>query len=111
MTVLEAIARQEGFYVPGSRPARNHNPGDLEYGPFAKAHGATASDGRFAVFPDDATGFAALRALLLQHYQGLTIAQALNKYAPPVENATNLYIVRVCQWTGLEPTDVLDQHV
>lgn len=103
MNLLEAMAREEGFFVKGTRPARNNNPGDLEYGPFAHAHGATGSDGRFAIFPNAATGFAAMRALLLEHYSGLTIAQALNKYAPPVENETNVYLQRVCEWAALTP--------
>jgi hypothetical protein len=28
--IADAIAFAEGFYVPGSRPCRNNNPGDLE---------------------------------------------------------------------------------
>ena len=111
MTLLEARARQEGFYTKGTRPHCNNNPGDLEYGPFAKAHGATGTDGRFAIFPDAATGFAAMRALLFQHYRGMTIQAALNKYAPPCENATNGYLQHVCQWAGVKPTDLIDQHL
>ena len=53
-----AIAQFEGFDVPGSRPQRNHNPGDLKY---AGQPGATGHDaGGFAIFPDVATGFQAL---------------------------------------------------
>jgi hypothetical protein len=107
MTLLEAMARQEGFHVPGSRPARNNNPGDIEYGRFTQAHGATHGDPRFAVFPDATTGFNAMRALLQSAYLGLTVEQAMNKWAPPVENATNLYIAAVCKMTGMSPEDVL----
>ena len=55
-----------GGTVGGNLPRnmRNHNPGNIEYGAFARAHGATGSDGRFAIFPDDATGNAAMQALL-----------------------------------------------
>lgn len=107
MTFMEAIARQEGFYVEGTRPNRNNNPGDIEAGKFSAAHGATGSDGRFAIFPDADSGFAAMRALLTIAYLGLTVEQALNKWAPPVENQTNIYIDHVCEWTGMQPTDVL----
>jgi hypothetical protein len=57
-TWADAIARFEGFYSAGSRPARNHNPGDLK---FAGQPGAIGQDSAgFAIFPDDATGFQAL---------------------------------------------------
>jgi hypothetical protein len=104
---MEAIAREEGFNVPGTRPNRNNNPGDIEFGEFAKFHGATGGDPRFAIFPDAASGFAAMRALLHLYYSGLTVAAALNKWAPPVENHTNAYIANVCAWTGLTPETVL----
>lgn len=106
-TFIDAMARQEGFYVPHSRPARNNNPGDIEWGKFTQAHGATHGDPRFAVFPDATTGFNAMRALLQSAYLGLTVEQALNKWAPPVENQTNLYIAAVCKMTGMNPSDVL----
>jgi hypothetical protein len=38
--------------IGGGNPGeRNFNPGNIEYGSFARAHGATSSDGRFAVLP------------------------------------------------------------
>jgi hypothetical protein len=108
VTLVEAIAREEGFYVPGTRAERNNNPGNIEYGSFAAHHGATGSDGRFAVFPDNATGFAALRELLMIHYAGMTLEAALNKFAPPFENDVSSYLLNVCQWTGAAPTDIID---
>ena len=108
MNFLQAVARMEGFYAEGSRPHRNHNPGDIEYGRFAIAHGACGSDGRFALFPNPDVGFAAMQALFASlTYQGLTVAEALNKWAPPIENQTNHYIANVCQWVGCQPTDSL----
>ena len=108
MTFLEAIARQEGFYVPGSVPARRNNPGNIEEGRFAQAHGALPSDGhRFAAWPTPEAGFDAMRTLLTIGYMGLTVAKALSKWAPPVENATSSYIDHVCEWTGLTPETVL----
>jgi hypothetical protein len=108
-----AIAKVEGFYAKGqkaNRPQRNHNPGDLEYGDFAKAHGATGTDGRFAIFPDDATGFAALHSLLqTQGYSNLTIEQAIGKFAPPKENDTAKYVRDVSRSTALAPTTTVGQ--
>lgn len=108
LTLLQAMARQEGFYVSGTRPARNNNPGDIEFGQFALHHGATGSDGRFAIFPDPETGFAAMKALLQEHYAGLTIEEAINKWAPPHENETDVYLAHVLEWTGLPPNESVE---
>jgi hypothetical protein len=105
---LDAIARQEGFYINGTRAARNNNPGNIEAGEFATAHGASGSDGRFAIFPSAEAGFAALKALFeLPDYRNLTVAEALKRYAPPDENETNVYILRVCSWVGCLSTDIV----
>lgn len=109
LNFLQAVAREEGFYAAGTRPQRNLNPGDIEAGRFAAAHGATGSDGRFAIFPNADAGFAAMRALFqAPGYKGLTVEAALNRWAPPVENQTNAYIKNVCEWAGCQPTDVID---
>jgi len=108
MKFIEAIARMEGWGVKGDIPTRDNNPGDIDNGKFAQAHGAIPNTpGRFAQFPTAEAGFAALRALLAQHYIGLTVTAALNKYAPPVENNTNRYVGCVCEWTGLTPETIL----
>lgn len=108
MTFIEAIARMEGWGVAGDLPTRNNNPGNIDNGRFAQAHGAEAGTvGRFAHFPTPEAGFAALRELLAVGYVGLTVEAALNKYAPPVENNTCRYVGCVCQWTGLTPDTIL----
>lgn len=71
-----------GTGAGGSRGDRNNNPGNIKDGPFARAHGATGSDGTFAVFPDRATGAAAQEALVRgKSYQGLTLDEFGNKYS------------------------------
>lgn len=107
MTFAEAIAREEGWLVAGSRCRRNNNPGNIEYGKFSIAHGATTGDPRFAVFPTADAGFSCLKALLLTGYLGLTVAQAIAKWAPDTENNTADYVANVCAWTGLSAIDVL----
>ena len=109
VTLLEGMAKMEGFGKPGTRPTINNNPGDLEYGQFAINHGATGTDGRFAIFPDVTTGYAAMKALLQEHYGGMTLQQALDIYAPPIENNDNLYLKDVCSFVGCKPTDNIDQ--
>ena len=114
-TIPQAFARMEGFYVEGptpNRPQRNHNPGDIEYGIFATHFGATGTDGRFAIFPDDETGMFCLITLLSGPvYRNLTLEAGINKYAPPVENQTNEYVALVCQWSGRQPTDIIGDYV
>jgi len=91
-----AIARFEGFFSPGSRPARDHNPGDLK---FAGQAGASGHDsGGFAVFPDDATGFQALFNQLEKYvrdfpnYSLLQImAHYLGQHAPEVDAEGNAF--------------------
>lgn len=108
MKFVDAIAREEGFFVHGTRAARNNNPGNIEFGEFTREHGATGSDGRFAIFPTPEAGFAALKALFeLPDYRSLTVAEALHRYAPSSENDTDLYIHNVCMWVGCLSTDVV----
>lgn len=85
----------------GSRAWRNNNPGNLEYGKFTRVNGAIGTDGRFAIFPDTATGFNAMAGLLSTNaYQKLTIAGAINRYAPPNENNVENYLKSIERQTG-----------
>jgi len=52
--IAQAIATAEGFYAVGSRPQRNHNPGDMT----ADLVGAsTGTDGMFVVYGNDQDGW------------------------------------------------------
>lgn len=57
--IAQAIALAEGFYVSGSRPARNHNPGDMTADLIGKSVGM---DGAFVVYANDNDGWANLYA-------------------------------------------------
>lgn len=51
--------------------------------PFALRHGAVGVEGGFAIFPDEQTGFAALKALLMsEKYQSRTILETMKRFAP-----------------------------
>ena len=94
------------------RNLRNNNPGNIEYGKFAIAHGATGSDGRFAIFPDMKTGEDAMAALLMSYAKGgtNTISSIVRKWSPAGENgadSTNAYIADVAKRTGLDPNKAL----
>ncbi len=74
----EAIKSYEGWF-PGSRSFRNNNPGNLKAGA-----GAVGKDAEgFAVFPDFATGWAALKADLrakITKYPDFSILQIMTRY-------------------------------
>jgi hypothetical protein len=90
----------------GVRNWRNNNPGNIEFGNFARANGAIGTDGRFAIFPTYAAGRAAKSTLLFEtsRYQGKTIAEAISIYAPPSENNTTSYITTVANALRLPPS-------
>jgi hypothetical protein len=112
-TLLQAIAREEGFYaedVIPTRPQRNNNPGDLEWRPWMTRFYSTQGDPRFAIFPTATDGFDALRHLLgFPMYKGKTIAQAISQFAPGNENNTRQYIDNVCAWCEQPPDTIIDQ--
>ena len=116
MNIIDAFAKMEGWNADvANRPTRDHNPGDIEWGVFSRAHGATrpetmrdGSVGRFAYFPTPELGRACLVALLhTGFYATATIAEAINHYAPPVENNTRNYVSVVCAEVGCKPSDRL----
>jgi len=121
----EALAINEGGKLPSNvtpirprassaglpRGMRNNNPGNIEYGKFAIAHGATGSDGRFAIFPTMEAGKAAQRALLSGYLaKGTdTIGKVIAKYAPAGENNTSAYAAAVAKRTGIGVNDKLTE--
>jgi len=109
LSLSQAIARQEGWYAATeSDCTRNNNPGNIEAGRFARAHGATGSDGKFAIFPDAEHGFTALQILLhTSGYYNDTIEGAISKYAPSNENNTQTYIENVCLWMCVHPSTLV----
>jgi hypothetical protein len=92
----------------GTRAWRNNNPGNIEYGKFAIGQGAVGSDGRFAVFPTKEMGDLARENLLFGgSYGGLTISQAIAKYAPSHENDTQRYLQQVLGATMAGPDTIM----
>jgi len=104
-TIAQAMARMEGFFVPGARAARNNNPINLR----------DASGRYWSQYPRDAQGFiqfptpeagweAALYQVNLDIGRGLSLEALIHKLAPAHENNTALYISNVAAWTGLDRT-------
>lgn len=93
-----------GSSAQAPRNLRNNNPGNIEYGTFAKQHGAIGSDGRFAIFPDAQSGSAAMDALLTQYATKDhldTVAGIVGKWAPSKENNSAAYAARVAKRMGV----------
>ena len=90
----------------------------MEYGAFAKAHGAIGTDGRFAIFPTEEAGRRAKEALIFESnggkrlpnnpldygagigYRDKTLTQMIAAYAPASENNTRAYQQRVLAAVG-----------
>jgi len=69
-SISEAIAREEGFYTPGTIAARNHNPGNL------RSWGSRPIVDGYAAFPTDADGWQALRVQVTKNInRGLTLTE------------------------------------
>lgn len=76
----------------------NNNPGNLR---FAGQYGAIKGEGGFAKFKTPQEGFDALvRQIKLDVSRGHTIASFINKFAPPTENDTKLYIQQAVNALG-----------
>jgi hypothetical protein len=96
-----AIARQEGYGIPGVIPTTHNNPGDLEHAP-----DETHNDGTpVGEFTTAAEGWDALeRQLQLYADRGMTVQQMIyEKYAPPSENDSAAYLAHICAWVGCSP--------
>jgi len=106
--IAQAIAQEEGFYVPGSIAQRNHNPGNL------RSWGSAPIVSGYAVAPDDATGWSWLHSQVQTNInRGLTLNEFFagkpgiyGGYAPSADNNRPLqYAAFVAGQVGI-PVDV-----
>ena len=102
--------RQEAVDKRVPRGIRNNNPGNIEFGTYARRQGATKGDGRFAIFDTPEEGFQAAENLVKSYgSRGInTIEKIVNRWAPPSENNTGAYINQVVRRTGLPKDTPLD---
>ena len=82
--IADAIAFAEGYFVPGSRPRRNNNPGDLERDLTGKG---VARDGPYVIYATSQDGREALERQVRLMFAGshiykpsMTIAEVAHRY-------------------------------
>ena len=92
------------LFKGGTRTWRNQNPGNIGAGKLADQFGAIGRAGGFSVFPEYETGRKAIfRLLKISKYQSVTIAKAIEIYAPAEDkNDTARYKKLIQGFTGLD---------
>lgn len=90
-----------------NRPQRNNNPVNLR---FAKQKEAIGQDlNGFAIFPTPEAGWRAAHAQIrLDASRGLALKSFINKFAPPSENDTGLYVKLVAELLKMSIDTSLD---
>lgn len=99
--LAKAIARAEGFFVIGSRPAKNHNPGNLTVD-IAGGPKAVGKDGMYVVYATDADGWEDLRGQVRLMFNGgsnvynseMTIQEMANRYTATEQTAWAANVAR-----------------
>jgi hypothetical protein len=106
--LARVMAQEEGEYVAGSVPNRDHNPLDLRHSPHSSHDGEGPND--IGIIDNDADGWAdADRQLKLYADRGMTLQQMVYTLAPPSENDSNQYLDFVCQKMGLPSNTLVSQ--
>jgi|SRR5579883_3023750 len=107
--IADAIAHAEGYDVPGSRPRRNNNPGDLERDLTGKGIGR---DGPYVIYATPADGRAALEHQVRLMFSGshvykpsMTIAEVAAHYT---ETDRDAWARAVAERLGVAVTTPLD---
>lgn len=105
-----------------SRGIRNNNPGNIDRRSANKWQGrmprdrmtmAQRGEQRFEVFATPAWGIRAICILLITYFDKHgcnTVAKAINRWAPPVENDTSAYVTQVARAVGVKPDSFIDLH-
>lgn len=96
MTKLaQLFAKREGFGIPGTKPTRFNNPGDLRHSPHSTHPGAPNDIG---VIDTLEHGWADLeRQLQLYAKRNMTVRDAVYEYAPPEDNNNTAdYLAYIC---------------
>ena len=97
-----------------TRGERLNNPGNIRHVPDTDWQGQTLEqpDPSFVQFTDPVYGIRAIaRILHAYENQGIhTLAEAIDRWAPPNENNSAAYVSDVCARCGVGPDDVVSLH-
>ena len=84
-----------------NRPQRLNNPGNIRW---ANQQEATEGEGGYAMFPTPEAGWCKLHGIIrFMANRGMNVTEAINEYAPPVENDTRNYVGFVCNHMNCGP--------
>ena len=96
------------------RGIRNNNPGNIRLTKIKwQGQRAAQFDPAFVEFESPVYGLRALMKVLLTYYNkyGLdTVQSIINRWAPPVENATDHYAAHVAHRLNVKRTEALNLH-
>lgn len=94
-----------------TRGERNNDPGNIRHIPGVTWQGQSAmqTDDAFVQFDDPVYGIRAIvRIMRSYEREGLnTIAEVINRWAPPNENNSQAYVQAVCRDCGVGPDDTV----
>ncbi|MDX7999439.1 structural protein [Xenorhabdus sp. Reich] len=97
-----------------TRGIRNNNPGNIDHNPANKWQGQLPHDRsiekRFCRFETAEHGIRALIKLLINYHGNgyKSVAKMINRWAPPNENKTLIYIKNVAQSLGVDPLQIFE---
>src|ERR1700761_5117234 len=107
--LAQAIAKAEGFGVPGALPTRCHNPGDLEVGDVGYG-----TDNLKTIFANDQAGWTALEHecdLVLNglSHAGYKVSDTFLQFASRYtgNDSPGTWAQAVCQFLDISVTDTL----
>lgn len=101
-----AIGQQETSGGTAGVGSSLNNPGAIKYAPWESAYGAVPAPNGFAMFPTQAGGFAAMKALIDKYVQaGASPSSLINAWAPASDGNSNnaSRIDQITGSTGLNP--------
>lgn len=106
IAAAKAIAKQEGWGVPGARPTRNNNPGDLRDWPPGFPRDAEG----FTIFPSADAGWRNLYIDVQRHMAAnpeQTVTDWIATYAEVAGQELDQYAGAVAEALGIAPSDPL----
>lgn len=95
------------------RGIRNHNPGNIRHGEKWQGLAAQQLDESFCTFESPQYGIRAIARVLISYQDKHdidTVRGIINRWAPPIENNTNAYVLAVARAIGVDTDQRIDVH-